>query len=177
MELDLTSLEVLEMAQWIESRAAKYYRLLAARVSSSATRQMLLNLAQMEDEHEKTFSALKDIFDPGQDLTHKDSALYTRVIARMTLDVDSILADVMTGQESPEQTASKAIDFEKSTIVFMVSLKSMLSSDQDRRKVDRIIQEEVGHILALSGYLYPAGTAPFQATDGRYAEEQSVLES
>jgi rubrerythrin len=177
MELDLTALEVLEMAQWIETRAAKYYRLLASRARNPMTRQMLLNLAGMEDEHEKTFLALREVLEPGREITGADSALYTRVIARMTLDVDTILAEIMTGQESPDETLSKAIDFEKSTIVFLVSLRSMLNNPADQKKVDRIIREEVGHILSLSGFLYPSSSMQYEAADSRYAQEGNLFKS
>jgi rubrerythrin len=171
MELDLTSLEVVEMAQWIESRSARYYRLLARRTRHIGTQQMFLSLSAMEEEHEKIFATFKNVLDPGEELIDVDSSFYTRVIARMTLDVDAVLAEVMTGREMPDEAANKAVDFEKSTIVFLVGLKNMLSATNDRQKVDRIIQEEVGHILSLSGYLYPGGSAQFADADGRYAEE------
>ncbi len=175
MQLDLTSLEVLEMAEWIESRAAKYYRILAGKTHIEGVRQALLNLARMEEQHEKTFSGFRSLWGSQKEL--QGSADYTGVIARMTLDVDSILADVLTEQVQVDDVISRAIEFEKSTMVFFVTLKGMMDDPADRQKIDRIIQEEVGHVLSLTGYLHPSSAANFQAAEGRYVDDQHAFRS
>ncbi|GAH47433.1 unnamed protein product [marine sediment metagenome] len=47
--------EIFEMAEEIERNGAKYYREAAEKASDKKTKQMLLDMAAMEDEHLETF--------------------------------------------------------------------------------------------------------------------------
>lgn len=57
MSITFNADEIFEMAEQIERNGAKFYR--AAAEKFSAVRQVLLDLAAMEDEHQSTFAAMR----------------------------------------------------------------------------------------------------------------------
>ena len=56
--------EVFEMAEQIERNGAKFYRAAAKKFPS--LRDVLLELAAMEDDHEKTFAAMRGQLSAGE---------------------------------------------------------------------------------------------------------------
>ena len=57
--------EIFEMAEQIERNGVKFYNKAAGNVSDGEVRAMLLALAEMEVDHEKTFSAMRaELSDP-----------------------------------------------------------------------------------------------------------------
>jgi len=142
--------EVFEMAEQLERNGAKFYRTAAESVSDPEEKKLLTELAVMEDEHEKTFAALRKtlaesdkqstVFDPMD-----ESALYLRALAdtkvffKKELDMSS-LKSVLKG----------AILAEKDSIVFYLGMKDVVPEGLGKDKIDAIIKEEMGHIRDLS---------------------------
>jgi rubrerythrin len=59
MSITFNADEIFEMAEEIERNGAKYYREAAEKASEKETKQMLLDMATMEDGHLQTFQAEK----------------------------------------------------------------------------------------------------------------------
>ena len=57
--------EIFEMAEQIERNGAKFYRK-AAEPTAGENRDVLLRLAAMEDDHEKTFAAMRAELSAGE---------------------------------------------------------------------------------------------------------------
>ena len=55
MSIDFNADEVFEIAEQIERNGAKFYRTSAKNISDVNNKNFLIQLAEMEDEHEKTF--------------------------------------------------------------------------------------------------------------------------
>ena len=55
--------EVLEIAEFMERNGAKFYRT-AAEDASGEIRNLLLSLAEMEEDHEKTFRGMRSALSP-----------------------------------------------------------------------------------------------------------------
>ena len=51
--------EVFEMAEQIERNGAKFYRKAAENIADADEKKLLIHLAEMEDDHEKTFKTLR----------------------------------------------------------------------------------------------------------------------
>ncbi len=146
--------EVFEMAEQIERNGARFYR--AAAKKFSGLQQLLSDLAAMEDEHEKTFAAMRSelsgteveppVFDPdGQ------AQMYLRVMAdEHVVNVKTDLAEQLANKEKTEDVLKMAIGLEKDSIVFYVGLKESVSRKAGKDKVEAIIKEEMGHIATLS---------------------------
>lgn len=146
--------EVLEMAEQIERNGAKFYRAAAEKFSS--VRQMLLDLASMEDEHEKTFKDMRAqlsgreqepmAFDPDN-----EARMYLQVVADgHVFDTKEDPAEQLKGKEKPEDVLRTAINMEKESIAFYAGLKECVPPRAGRDKVEGIIREEFGHIATLS---------------------------
>ena len=146
--------EVFEMAEQMERNGAKFYRTAAEKFP--VVRELLLELAAMEDEHEKTFAEMRvelsgtelepPVFDPdGQAQT------YLRVmVAGRVFDVKTDPAQQLAGQETPQDILNTAISKEKDSIVFYTGLKEAVSRKAGKDKVEAIIREEMGHIATLN---------------------------
>jgi rubrerythrin len=146
--------EVFEMAEQIERNGAKFYRAAAKKFPS--LRKTLLDLAVMEDDHEKTFAAMRaelsageqepPVFDPDG-----EAQMYLRVMADgRVFDVKTDPAEQLAGKDTVEEVLKMAIGLEKDSIAFYVGLKEGVSRKAGKDKVETIIKEEFGHIAALN---------------------------
>jgi len=146
--------EVFEMAEQIERNGAKFYR--AAAEKFPAVREILLGLAAMEDEHEKTFADMRaelsgkeveaPVFDPDG-----EAQMYLRVMADgHVFDVKTDPAEQLASKKTPEAVLKMAIGVERDSIAFYVGLKEAVSRRAGKDKVEAIIKEEMGHIVTLS---------------------------
>ncbi|MBW2088763.1 MAG: ferritin family protein [Deltaproteobacteria bacterium] len=150
MVYDFTANDVFEMAEQLERNGAKFYRTAAENVSDPKSKKLLIELAEMEDEHEKTFASLRadltegektiTVFDP-----EDESVLYlraladTRVFFKKKIDISSM-----------KEILKAAIVAEKDSIVFYLGLKDFVPDRLGKNRLDKIIKEEMGHIRILS---------------------------
>ena len=149
--------EIFEMAEHIERNGAQFYRRAAGIVQDPKGKELMLGLAAMEDEHEKTYAEMRLRVNPAgqqRDTVYEgdDSAVqYIRAWAdKNVFDIDASIFESLKGTETLVEIINKAIQREKETIIFFTGLKESLSSDEDRENVERIILEEVQHISILT---------------------------
>ena len=152
--MPFTADEVFEMAEQIERNGAKFYR--AAAEKFQELRQVFSDLAAMEDEHEKTFAAMRaelsgtevepPVFDPD-----REAQMYLRVMADgHVFNVKTDPVEQLAGKETPEEVLKMAIGVERDSIAFYVGLKESVSRKAGKDKVEAIIKEEIGHIATLN---------------------------
>lgn len=157
--------EVFEMAEEIERNGAKFYRKAAANSPDKETKQMLLDMAVMEDEHLKTFEQMRKrlggqekgwtVFDPDN-----QSALYLQAMADARGCEGKITpTNELTGNETPKEIIEIALNSEKESVVFYFGLKGLVPVKAGREKVEAIIIEELSHITTLLGRLKSLETA------------------
>jgi rubrerythrin len=149
--------EIFEMAEHIERNGAKFYRNAAGIVQNAHARETLSGLAAMEDEHERTYAELRmKLVKPEErrDTVYESdmSAMeYIRSWAdKHVFDIDADIYAELGGDESLDEILSRAIRREKESIILFEGLKDSLNADEDRARVDRIIQEEMDHIKILT---------------------------
>jgi rubrerythrin len=149
MSYDFTADDIFEMAEQMERNGAKFYRTAAENAAEASGKELLLGLAAMEDEHEKTFAELRaDLTDKEKSATVFDpegeSALYlraladTRVFFKKEIDVSSM-----------EEILKEALTAEKDSIVFYLGMKDLVPDKFGKDRMDAIIKEEMGHIRIL----------------------------
>ncbi len=154
--------EVFEMAEQIERNGAKFYRRAAELAEQAETGKLLVGLAEMEDEHEKTFAKMRAdlyeeerkslVFDPND-----EAAYYLRAMAdRHVFDTSGDPSARLTGEESREEVLRMAVGLEKDSIVFYVGMKQYVPERLGKSRMDGIIQEEYGHIGTLSAQMAQA---------------------
>lgn len=154
MSITFNADEIFELAEQIERNGAKFYR--AAAEQLPEVREVLTDLAVMEDEHEKTFAEMRLqlsgrereqlVFDPDG-----EAQMYLRVMAGgQVFDVKAEPAEQLKGKETAEDILETAIDIEKESIAFYAGLKECIPSRAGKNKVKAIIREEFGHIATLN---------------------------
>lgn len=149
MDFSFNADEIFVMAEQIERNGAKFYRSAAEKVSDSSAREFLLELASMEDQHEKTFARLKGeltdkekqstVFDPeGQ------TALYLRALADT-----GVFSEKKIDTSSMKEIFKEAIKTEKDSIAFYLGIKDMVPERLGKSRLDEIIKEEMEHIRII----------------------------
>ena len=150
MMYDFNADDIFEIAEQLERNGAAFYRTAAEAVSDASAKDFLLKLADMEDDHEKTFAQMRSqltadektstVFDPeGEAAGYLRALADTRVFFEKEVDTTSL-----------EAILKDAIIAEKDSIVFYLGMRDMIPEDKGRNRMDDIIKEEMGHIRLLS---------------------------
>lgn len=146
--------EVFEMAEQIERNGARFYR--AAAEKFPEVSQFLLELAAMEDDHEKTFAAMRAelsgteaeplVFDPDD-----QAQLYLQAMAdEHIFNIKSDPTNQLSNLDRPDEVLKTALGIERDSIAFYAGLKESVSRRAGKDKIDAIIKEEINHIAILS---------------------------
>nr|CBX30891.1 hypothetical protein N47_E44030 [uncultured Desulfobacterium sp.] len=153
MSYDFNADDVFEIAEQLERNGVNFYRKAAEGASDSTAKALLVKLADMEYEHEKTFKALRAglsekekaslIFDPDDEAVLYLHALAdTRVFFEKKIDNTSL-----------KEIYKAAIEAEKDSIVFYLGMKDAVPAKFGKDKIEAIIKEEMQHIRMLSSEL------------------------
>ncbi len=163
MSFDFTADEIFEMAEQIERNGAQFYRSSADGVKEPSSRKLLMNLAAMEDEHEKTFASMRSglpdkekgtpTFDPDN-----EAVLYLKALADSRVFVEKQIPNLAamadrSDDEIMREILKFAIGAEKESIVFYLGMKEAVPENLGKGRLDAIIKEEMGHIRLLSNRL------------------------
>jgi rubrerythrin len=159
MAITFNADEIFEIAERIEQNAARFYREAAGKAAAAALKKMLLDLATMEEGHEKTFALMrKDLTDSEKESTVYDpdgqAAQYLRTMADFYgTEGKAGPMENLTGRESMEELLKIAINAEKDSIAFYVGIKGLVPSKKGKDKVEKIIAEEMSHVVTLGAKL------------------------
>jgi len=156
MSISFNAIEIFEIAERIERNGVQFYRKAAEGFSDQDLRQILLDLANMEAEHEETFANMRKqishkereliTFDPEDEMT-----LYLQAIANgHVFDLRKDPSEQLTGKETVEDILKLAIEAEKDSIVFYIGLNNFIPAKAGKDKVEEIIKEEMDHIVVLN---------------------------
>lgn len=150
MRYDFNADEIFEMAEQLERNGNKFYRDAAEVVKNDTDRKLLISLADMELDHEKTFKAMRaelsdkekadTVFDP-----EGEAVLYLRALADTRVFFDKEI-DIST----MENILKAAIEAEKDSIVFYLGMKNAVPEKMGQNRLEDIIKEEMAHIRLLS---------------------------
>ena len=150
MSYDFSADEIFEMAGQLERNGAAFYRNAAEGIADAAAKELLTRLAAMEDDHEKTFGAMRKelaagekgatVFDPeGDSVAYLKALADTRVFFEKEIDTSSM-----------KEILKAAIEAEKDSIVFYLGMKEAVPEKLGKDRLDAVIKEEMGHIRLLS---------------------------
>lgn len=153
MTNEFNAKDIFEIAIKIEQNGAKFYRDAAKQTKEENHKKFLLELASMEDDHERTFTnlqkELKDneifstTFDPDD-----ENILYLKALADTRVFFEKEQPD-----NSFQSILTTAIQTEKDSIVFYLGMKELVPAKLGQSKIDTIIKEEMGHIKLIAGKL------------------------
>lgn len=159
MSITFSADEIFEMAEELERNGGKFYRKAAENFKEPGKEQLLLSLAEMEDQHEIVFEEMRlqltdaekqvSTFDPDD-----EAAMYLCAMADgHVFDVSQPPSEKLTGGETFADILKIAIGCEKDSIVFYLGLRDLVPGKEGKAKIDAIIREEMGHISILNKQL------------------------
>ncbi len=159
MSITFNSDEIFEIAEQIERNGAAFYRRAAGLFSDTSVNDKLLNLAAMEDQHEKIFAAMrselfsgdsfKTTFDPDN-----QAALYLQAVADgKVFDLKKDPSAFLSEGIAVEEVLERAVEVEKESVVFYTGMKELIPENLGKDKINLIIKEEIGHITDLRAQL------------------------
>ena len=163
MRFSFSADDILEVAARSERNGARFYRRAAELQEEAASRQMLTDLAAMEDTHERTFGALRaalsaaerqpTVYDPDD-----ETGLCLQAMADGHIfDPKADPAAALARNEPIANVLKIAIGLEKDSVVFYQSVKEVVPERLGKDKVEAILREEVGHVGLLSAALAKCG--------------------
>lgn len=146
--------KIFEIAKNIELDGAQFYRQAAEKTSSDDIKQVLLDLATMEDGHLKIFEQMrKELSEQNKNLFAADNqaALYLKTMAD-GLGGERIKSPLerLSGNETIKEILEIAIDGEKASMLFYIGLKELVPNRANKDQIEVIIKEEFGHLVALN---------------------------
>ena len=155
MSTSFNAEEMFEMAERIERNGATFYRTAAEAISEASVRRRLGELAAWEDEHEKTFAAMRaqltveectpTAFDPDA-----QSSLYLLAMADRRVFDSLEPGQLLTGKETLAQILQAALGREKDSVVFYTGMLDHVPKRLGKDRIEGIIREEMEHIALLS---------------------------
>jgi len=144
--------EILAIAEQIERNGARFYRKAAEGRVEADFRDLLVMLAEMEDDHELVFAAMRK--DSGQEQPWDpdlEAAGYLNAVADgFIFDVRLDPSEKLTGTETPEEILKTAIGLEKDSVLFYLGIKEAVPENLGKEMIEKIIREEMGHVTALT---------------------------
>ena len=146
--------EILEVAVQIERTGAAYYRLAASFAENPAAKNMLEELAEMEDGHEMLFENFRADPDVLSELIGDpdgETALYLRAFSESQVfpEKEEALA-LLKPDTSLDQILRQGITMELKSIAFYQGIKDAIPDHLGADKVTELIAEERKHVTILS---------------------------
>jgi rubrerythrin len=147
--------EVLKIAEQIERNGIAFYEKAAERFRDNEKR-ILLRLADMERTHERVFANMRrELSRTNRELQAIDpegeAGRYLAAFADGQIFAPEADSKALFDPESSAREILKtAIGLEKDSVVFYVAIKDAVPESLGEANIERIIQEEMDHIVLLS---------------------------
>ena len=148
--------EVFKVAIQIEENGRKFYEKIQKNIESAEVRALFADLGLQEVEHKKKFEALRaqlppeatttTVWDPDNELDQ-----YIKMMADHHVFISGGDINEQIGRLRDASDALKlAIEFEKDTVVFFLSLEEAVAGNKDRELIKSLVNEEMGHLKRLT---------------------------
>jgi rubrerythrin len=152
MTIQMTGADVIDLAVQTETRGEQFYRHAAREADAPEARQLFAFLAEEETRHRAIFSGLS----AGVVASEIDPQTWAEAVMYIEATVDRAffsgagapLREIPAGAREAD-LLRQAIDFEKETLLFFVSLRDLVQP-ASQRLIDDIVREERGHVASLA---------------------------
>lgn len=154
MGYDFNADDIFEIAEQLERDGASFYRKAAESTDNPANKNFLIELAEMEDQHEAIFNAMRAEFSQSEKTESvfaqdNEAAVYLQALANTR-----VFFEKKMNPESIEDIFMSAITAEKDSIVFYLGLQDMVPEALGKSRIGQILEEEKEHLKLLSQKLF-----------------------
>lgn len=147
---NLTVADVAQMALNMETKGMHFYNWAAKQFDNRLVREMFLRLSEDEKEHVNIFQKLLALPDAEQKLKG-DSGRYLKMIG-LRGDIFPHHGEI-TNVSSPAEALSLGIQAEKDAILLYQELYNKAESDEVKRALGILLEEEKMHLVELRDYM------------------------
>jgi len=166
MDTQFNVFEVLQIAEEVESKAARFYLHAAERFADEERRNICRSLADWRAEHRDAWRCIR------RQYTERTGEFGSFDTNNYVLSNPQIMADLAgfgtdlngysrtTRYETKEQIIHDAIRRSQGIIIFYHGLKEFVRGPDGRMMIDNIISEEDRHVRLLTDALEPIQPAP-----------------
>ena len=151
----ITSSHILRRGVELEQQGLEFYRALARGAKSDWVRKLALMMSKWETRHKRRFQyylkkAEREIALKGLPSTNRVPGDVKRLL-QIDVFSNAAMAEKMGANIDERQALVTAIDFERHLAILFTELRPYVMQSQ-RKFVERLIKEEVGHQNKLEGY-------------------------
>jgi rubrerythrin len=156
MSMQFNAWEVYGMGVRIEENGKAFYDEAARRTAETALREFFRELAVWEGQHIELFRGLRDalpsgareesLFDPDSEMGDYLAAMADSHVFLRNADIPAMVAAC----RGPAEILDLAMSFEKDSVVFYATMRKVVSDRAGRETIERLIDEELGHVALLS---------------------------
>lgn len=147
---NLTVADVAQMAINMETKGMHFYNWAAKQFDNRLVRDIFLRLSEDEKEHIKVFTRLLDLPGTEQELKVK-SEQFIKMIG-LKADIFPHHGEI-SSVSSPAEALSLGIQAEKDAILLYQELYNEAESDDVRKVLSKLLEEEKLHLVELRDYM------------------------
>lgn len=148
--------ELIDVAIREEQTGATFYRALADSTDSEDLREFALQVAQMEDEHERTFRGLLDSlgeYEPtGESYGGEYESYMAYLIGGRIFPTGQDGVEMAKRQPSDREAVQTAMEMERNTLLFYHEMTRFVP-EKDRPLLEEVIAEERQHVTDFARYM------------------------
>lgn len=148
--------EVFQIAIDIEENGRSFYEKAQEKIDNEEVKAVLKSLGLAEIQHKELFASLlsklpvsakeSTVWDPEDEMNQYLKMMADMHVFRTSDDLDRRLAGISTAKDA----LTLALEFEKDSIVFFLSMKDMTEEKQGRDLIDQLVKEELSHHKKIS---------------------------
>lgn len=159
MPIEFSADEVFEMGMDIERNGEAYYRTAAELSKDAAIKAVFVDLMKQEHIHFEVFKSLREKLPPRASLPtvadpESEEHLYLDALVKSRLFNNVREAEAVAKKVGNAVEALRAaLVFEKDTVLFFQTMKSMTDERLGKNEIDRLIEEEHRHIVRISNLI------------------------
>jgi rubrerythrin len=152
--LPVTSVhDCLALAVEVERAGALFYARMANQFGDYAPlRELMMSLAEDEEEHEELFSSLLARVPAATADSLSEPQLRILAVHRFFVGPEAVIG-AMEQAHSVHDVLRVSLAFERDVLQAYVSLRSVVSDNPDLYVLDRLIETEQMHVRRLEGFL------------------------
>ena len=148
--------EVFKVAIQIEENGKNFYEQAQTKTTDEAVKKLFLYLAQEEVKHKEKFSRLKELlpesarednlWDPENEINQ-----YLKMLANIHIfSTQANVENQINKIKDAEDALKMAMEFEKDSIVFFLTMKDVTADANGKNKIDELVKEEQEHLKKLT---------------------------